>query len=115
MRTPSDVRRTGWVLVFLGVFLVLFMGWITLAMAPLLLDAGVESASGDTFTGSAGEGQMILGLFGAVIVFSLGTVFAGVGQIRTGARDPRIVRAMAGLFVVLIVFALLARFVLKAD
>lgn len=87
MRTPKSVRRLGWVLLVTGLFLVIFMGVITLNLAPLLLHPGEAVAGGSRFTGDAADVGMILTLFFAVIGFGVGTAVNGGYQIATGRRN----------------------------
>jgi hypothetical protein len=105
MRTPRDVRRAGWLLAVLGLFLTGFIGWIALATAPSLLRPGVE-IEGATFTGTAEQARMIFTLFGAVIVFALGIIANGVVQIATGARHRPLTVATLALAGLLMVYAL---------
>ncbi len=90
MRTPGTVRKLGWVLLVLGMFLVGMMGIVTLNTAGIMSHPGDE-IGGSSFTGDAAQGRMILTLFGAVIVFGLGTMASGIYQIRTGQRSRVIV------------------------
>jgi hypothetical protein len=90
MRTPGTVRKLGWFLLALGVFLVGMMGIVTWNTAWIMTHPGDE-IGGSSFTGDAGQGRMILTLFGAVIVFGLGTMASGIYQIRTGQRSRVIV------------------------
>jgi phosphate starvation-inducible membrane PsiE len=114
MRTPRDVRRAGWLLVVLGLFLVVFMGVITFNMAPLLFYPGQQVAGGDTFTGTADQARMIFVLFVAVIVFGVGTTINGVVQVRTGQRNRALTVATLLLAVFLIGYALLTTSALKS-
>ena len=76
MRGTRNIRTRGWVLLCCGLFLVLFMGWIAWSLWPTLVRPGKEYESG-TFSGTKDQAQMILGLFGLVILFgALGTVNA---------------------------------------
>ena len=109
MRTPASVRRAGWLLVFLGTFLVLFMGWIAASSARMMLNPGVEVGDGSRFTGSADQGQMIMGLFAVVIAFGMAIAIGGALQIRSGKRNPKVTVAIVGLFAVLAVVALLVK------
>lgn len=109
MRTPASVRRAGWLLVFLGTFLVLFMGWIAASSARMMLNPGVEVGDGSRFTGSTDQGQMIMGLFAVVIAFGMATAIGGALQIRSGKRNPKVTVAIVGLFAVLAVVALLVK------
>ena len=86
MRSSRNIRNRGWVLLCCGLFLVLFMGWIALSLAPTLLRPGIEQG-GDTFTGTKDQSHMILGLFGLVILFgAFGTVNA-IYMIVTGRQN----------------------------
>src|SRR6267142_1585500 len=73
LRTTRFVRRLGWVQLIIGLFLVGLMGTIIFSLAPTLLQPG-EIDRGSAFTGSPEQAQLILGVFGLVIVFGLGTV-----------------------------------------
>ena len=86
MRGSDTIRRSGWLLLIIGLFLVAFMGAIAWSMAPALMNPGHE-VSGDTFEGTAAQGRMIFALFGAVMVFGIGTALNGVIQIATGRRN----------------------------
>ena len=76
MRNSRNIRTRGWLLLCCGLFLVLFMGWIAWSLWPTLLRPRKEYGS-ETFTGTRDQAQMILGLFGLVILFgALGAVNA---------------------------------------
>jgi hypothetical protein len=102
MRTPKAVRGLGWAMVGLGAFLVCFMGYIWLSMAPMLAYPGQEVTGGGSFTGTADQARMIATLFGAVILFGIGTIGNGVYQIVIGRRSTVIMIIVlllaAGLF-----------------
>ncbi|GAA0299693.1 hypothetical protein GCM10009087_06890 [Sphingomonas oligophenolica] len=102
MRTPKMVRRLGWFLLLVGLFLVALMGTITWNMAPSLLR---PYAPGSNFTGTAEQAHMILRLFAIVIIFGVGTMINGIWQIATGQRNRWITIATLGLAVVLFVVA----------
>ena len=106
MRTPKDVRRLGWFLLLIGLFLTGFMSVLTWNMAPMLLYPGEEVTGGSRFTGTADQAGMIFRLFGAVIVFGLGTIVNGVLQIRTGQRNRVVTIVTLVLFAVIAFFAL---------
>jgi hypothetical protein len=105
MRTPRDVRRLGWFLLLVGLFLTGLMGIVTWNMAPMLLHPGDEVASGSSFTGTAEQAALIFRLFGAVIVFGLAIMVIGGLQIRTGQRSRAATFVTLGLFAVIGVFA----------
>ena len=86
MRGARNIRARGWVLLCCGLFLVLFMGWIAWSLWPTLVRPGVDYENG-RFTGTKDQAQMILGLFGLVILFgALGTVNA-LYMITTGRQN----------------------------
>jgi len=98
MRTPKMVRRLGWFLLLIGLFLVGLMGTITMNMAPALLH---PYSPGSNFTGTAEQARMILRLFAAVIAFGIGTMVNGTYQIVTGRQNGWIRAASLGLALVL--------------
>jgi hypothetical protein len=62
------------------------MGWIAWILAPTLLSPGISQDS-DTFSGTKDQAQMILGLFGLVILFgAVGTANA-LYMITTGRQS----------------------------
>ena len=79
-------RVRGWILLVLGLFLVLFMGAITLYLAPAMLNPGVETVD-TTFTGTAQEAETFLSLFGLVILFGALCVANGVYMIATRSQS----------------------------
>lgn len=102
MRTARFVRRLGWAQLVIGLFLVGLMGTITFIVAPIMLQPG-EIDRGSTFTGSPEQAQLILGVFGLVIVFGLGTVVSGLWQIITGRRNRWIAIVMLGMIALLVI------------
>jgi MFS family permease len=108
--SAGQVRRLGWAQLILGLFLVGLMGTITFNLAPSMLRPGA-SQSGTRFTGTPEQAQLILGLFGLVIVFGLTGIVNGLWQIITGRRNKWILVIILVLAVLLIVGG---RFVYKA-
>jgi hypothetical protein len=102
MRTPKMVRRLGWLLLLLGLFLVGLLGTITWNLAPSLLH---PYAPDSNFTGTAEQAGMILRLFAVVIIFGIGTMINGAYQIVTGRRNAWITAGTLGLAVVLFIVA----------
>ena len=86
MRTPRTVRAAGWVLLVCGLFLVGLMSYLWVVLAPSMAHPG-DTAAGTTFTGTAQQAQTILTVFGAVIVFGLGSITYGLWMIVTGRRS----------------------------
>jgi len=98
MRTPKMVRRLGWFLLLIGLFLVGLMGTVTVNMAPALLHPYSPNSN---FTGTAEQARMILRLFAAVIAFGIGSMVNGTYQIVTGRQNGWIKAASLGLALVL--------------
>ena len=102
--SPKQVRRLGWVQVFLGLFLVGFIAIIIYNIAPTMLKPEVPDAGGSRFTGTKEQGQMVLALLGVVIMFGLTSLLNGVWQIATGTRNKWILYFGVGIFILLLVF-----------
>jgi len=112
MRNSRNIRTRGWVLLCCGLFLVLFMGWIAWSLWPTLVRPGKEYASA-TFTGTRDQAQMILGLFGLVILFgAFGTVNA-IYMIVSGRQNRWFVIVTLLVAAVLVAVAWLATRMLK--
>ena len=78
---PASAAR-GWLLLACGLFLVLFMGAITLNLAPTMLHPGKDIAGG-TFTGTAEQARVFLGLFALVILCGIMSTIYGIFMIVT--------------------------------
>lgn len=85
--TSRRIRILGWVLIGLGAFLVLFMGYIANAMYPTLSRPGVAEPGGGRWTGTAEQAAAVLQLFWLVIGFGALCVANGVWQVATGRRN----------------------------
>ena len=105
MRVKRGSTARGWVLLFLGLFLVGFMGVITLNVAPTLLYPGKE-VDGGTFTGTAEDARMIFALFGLVILIGLTSLLYGIFQIATRRES----KAFIGLSLLLAAALILLTF-----
>ena len=86
-QNPRTVRRLGWVLLLLGLFLVGLMGTITWNLYPSMTHPGVADAGGSTFTGTTQQARDALQLFGMVMAFGLLSTVNGLWQIATGRRN----------------------------
>jgi hypothetical protein len=95
-------RARGGVLVAVGLFLVLLMGAIAWNLAPMVARPG-EEVDGSTFTGTAEQGRIIMGLFALVGLFGAVSVANGAWMMATGRRSRVGVRVflliLAPLFV----------------
>ena len=86
MRAVRESRARGWMLLLIGLFLIGMMGAITWNMAPSLMRPG-EEIDGGTWTGTAEQARMVLGLFGLLIAFGFASSANGVFQIVTGRQS----------------------------
>jgi hypothetical protein len=95
-------RARGGVLIAVGLFLVLLMGGIAWNLAPMVLRPG-EEVDGSTFTGTAEQGRIFLGLLALVGLFGAVSVANGAWMMATGRRSRVGVRVflliLAPLFV----------------
>ena len=114
LRSARLVRGLGWLQLLIGLFLVGLMGTITYNLAPSLLSPAAPTG-GSRFTGTPEQALMILGLFGLVITFGVGSIAAGLWQIVTGRRNKWIFVVMLALFVVVLLTAWLTTASLKAS
>jgi hypothetical protein len=104
MRGTRNIRIRGWLLLVCGLFLVLFMGAITLNMLPILARPEQAIAAG-TFTGTPDQARTFLNLFLLVILFgALGTVNA-LYMISTGRQNRWFVIGTLALAAILYGFA----------
>ena len=113
MRTPRTIRALGWLLLACGVFLVGLMSYLWVVLAPSMAHPG-DTTGGTTFTGTAEQGQTILTVFGAVIVFGLGSIAYGLWMIVTGRRSIAMMIGVLVLAAALIAIAWRAMAVLPA-
>lgn len=112
MRTSRGIKRLGWILLLIGLFLFGMMAVLTWTMAPMLLHPGESADGGSSFTGTAEQAQWVLGLFGVVAAFGLGSMINGAYQITTGRRSRTLTFASLGLAAFLLVIAWLSSRVL---
>lgn len=109
--TAGRVKVLGWVLIFLGLFLVVFMGAVTVLVAGIVARTG-RPGSTESFSGGPKELALIFGLFGLVIAFGLTCTIAGVSQARSGRRSRKLVKVLMGIFFALIAAGTLIQIVL---
>lgn len=102
--TPTAIRVLGGVLLGIGLFLVLFMGAITVIVAGIVAHSNDPGAT-SRFEGGTKELAIIFGLFGLVIAFGATSAVAGALQLARGRRSKAMVRVILGLFIALIVVA----------
>ena len=110
LQSTKQVRRLGWLVLALGLFIVGLMGTITFQTAPALLQPR-EPMDSEQFTGTAAQGALILTLFSLVIAFGLIAVINGLFQIKTGRRSKALIYFSFGL---LILVAIAAGFLMSA-
>ena len=103
MRT-TGIRVLGGLLVAIGLFLVLFMGAISILVAGIVANSDNPGAT-TRFDGGTKELAVIFGLFGLVIAFGAASAVAGAMQLARGRRSKTMVRVILGIFIALIVVA----------
>src|ERR1039457_229258 len=96
------MRRLGWIIASLGLFLVALPGFLAVYLAPSLLHSRSAEYQ-PIFNGTPEEGKLALALFGALLLFGLNATVAGIFQIRTGRRNTWFLVLGAVLFVVVLV------------
>jgi hypothetical protein len=85
---PKQARVRGWVLVFLGTFLIVLMGGLSVIVARII--AGSKNPEATTrFTGHATDALYMYGVFSLVLMFGAVAVVSGVSEIRHGKIDRR--------------------------
>src|SRR5687768_3154042 len=101
MHSSRTVRVYGVVMMLCGLVLLGVMGPVTYYTLPELTHPGQELADGTRFTGSGDEADMILWLFGLVLLFGLVALLTGLWQVATGRRNRWVsIGAVAlGLFI----------------
>ena len=102
----------GWFLLACGLFITLFMGWITWSLLPTLLHPQ-HTIEGTSFSGTKDEAQLILGLFGVIILFGLVGTANALYMITTGRQSRWFVIVTLLLAVAIIAAAWLATRTLK--
>ena len=102
MRPASAAR--GWLLLACGLFLVLFMGAITLNIAPSMLNPGKDVA-GSTFSGTAEQARIFLGLFGLVILCGIMSTIYGIFMIVTRRQSIAFIAISLTIAAALVVVA----------
>jgi hypothetical protein len=101
MRPAKQMRRLGWILASLGLFLVALPGVLIVYLAPSLLHPRAAEYQ-PVFNGTAEQGRLALELFGALILFGLNATVGGIFQIKTGRRNIWIFILGAALLAVLL-------------
>lgn len=82
MKGGKKATARGWVLLVLGLILVLMMGAIIVAVAPMMLYPDPE-----TFTGTPEQARMFLTLFAVVFFFGVMSMANGLYIIATGRQN----------------------------
>ena len=104
----------GWILLVLGLFLMGMMGAITAATAPTMLNPGVE-IDGGSFTGTAEQGRIFLGLFLLVFAFGIVSTLYGLFQIVTRRESKAFILLSLALALGLVALTFFILFVMKPS
>jgi rRNA maturation protein Nop10 len=111
LRTARQIRTLGFVLVFIGGFLVLLMGGVTIFVIGLISQAANEGRSSRIMEETTAF-VAIFALFALVIMFGLVCIIGGVWQILFGRRNKYIKHIIIALTVLLFTVAAIVRIVL---
>ena len=114
MRVTRGSTARGWVLLFLGLFLMGMMGAITAYTAPTMLNPGVE-IDGGSFTGTAEQGRIFLGLFLLVFAFGAVSTLYGLFQIVTRRESKAFIALSLALALGLVAVTFFILFVMKPS
>ncbi len=112
MRLTKGSTARGWVLLFIGLFLMGMMGAIIGFTAPTMLNPGVE-VNGGSFTGTVEQGRIFLGLFVLVFLFGAVSTLGGLFQIVTRRESKVFMIAGLALAVGLVAVAFIIMFGMK--
>ncbi|MGA9996193.1 MAG: hypothetical protein WBP93_12315 [Pyrinomonadaceae bacterium] len=96
LRSASQVRAFGVLLVVLGGFLVIAIGGISILVVGAISQTG-KSGSSARFTGGPGDVLFIFGIFGLVFSFGLASIAGGVWQILFGRANKILSYLILGL------------------
>jgi hypothetical protein len=99
-------RRFGLMLTLCGAFITVLMGTVLYKVGPMLKQPGVE-VNGASFSGSASQSFMVLGILGAVLAFGAIALCYGLWQMRTGRRSKKAFYIMVPIFLGLLLIVLL--------
>lgn len=99
-RTPDTMRRTGFLQIGLGAFLVMLMSGIGGLLGKVIL---FPSAGGSRFTGGPMDILMIAGIFGLVISVGAAAILNGYWQIRYGRRNKYLVYFILAFLIAFVV------------
>lgn len=106
-QTPRQVRIAGWVLIGIGIFLTILMGWIAVLVINIMIHSNDPDAT-SRFTGGPVMKAFTLGIFGVVISFGLLSILTGCWQVRYSKRNPHFIRWMLWLATGMGAFGVLA-------
>lgn len=102
MKSSRIVKRLGWLLLGLGLFLVCLLGFISAAMWPLLIEVTNDikiSGAAAQFNGTADQARGVMNLFLLIIGFGALTTINGIYQVATANRSRLL--SVAGLLAAL--------------
>ena len=106
LQTVTSVRVRGALLIMCGLFLIAFIGYISIWAAGLVFD---PVQNGAKFTGTKDQLMVMFVLFGSLIVFGLISLATGLWQLIFGKRNRYLVWIMLGITGVLVIIGVLVK------
>lgn len=94
MHTATSTRVRGGLLAIIGIFLIVFMGYLMIWAFAAFSNV---NGPGARFTGTREERLMIIGLFSTLIVFGLMSLGTGVWQLIIGRRNRVLTWVLLGI------------------
>ncbi|MEP6847826.1 MAG: hypothetical protein ABI999_03145 [Acidobacteriota bacterium] len=112
LRSSTNLRVRGGILIFVGAFLVLLMGAIT-GFVVYLVWGGADPKAAAKLRAEEFKLLLAFGMFGLVMLFGLVSLITGVFQIVFGRRSRILVWAMMALVFILVIGAVLVTVALQ--
>ncbi len=105
LKTVKQIRILGGILVFLGAFLILFVGAISVFVWSLVNKASTDGHK--SFTGTRSDLVLIFGAFAFIILFGVVGLIAGLWQLIFGRRNKILVWVILGLGFIFVIGGIL--------
>lgn len=108
--TTNQFRAISAVLIFCGLFFIVFGGGLIYALAPI-----DNNSSRTRFTGSEARKIFILGIIGVILAFGLSVLAAGLWQVIFGRANRRLIYILLSFLLVLLTIVGVGRLILELS